>query len=151
MSSRLPEDHEFHRYNRLAAEKKLARLERRRVTRQTVKDAWRLKDEVAQHVAQIEDDRAHSLRPTHQIPNNWKCVHIPEKREFYKVVACTDETFVSVYDGKTEYVLGREVRGRGHGTDEIDGCSEEMGGGGVALFFLLKLTTNEREDKDEMK
>lgn len=115
MSSRLPEDHDFYRHNRLAAEKKLARLERRRVTRRTVADAVRLKEEVARQIAQIDDDRAHAMRPTHQIPNNWKCVHIPAKRDFFKVVACTDKTFVSVYDGKTEYVLG-EAPARGLGT-----------------------------------
>jgi hypothetical protein len=42
MSSRRPEDHDFHRYNRLSAEKKLARLERRRATRQTLKEVGAL-------------------------------------------------------------------------------------------------------------
>lgn len=126
LSSRLPEDHDFYRYNRLTAEKKLARLERRRATRQTVKEALRLKDEVAQHIAQIDHDRAKSLRPTHQIPHNWRCVHIPERREFYKVVACTDKTFVSVYDGKTEYVLGKD----GKDTPRREG---EWGGKGAGV------------------
>ena len=95
--------------NRQEAERKLARLEKRRATRQTLREARRMKDEVAQQIAQIDDDRMHSLRPTHQIPPNWRCVHIGKKRDFYKVVACTDNSFVSVYDGKTEYVLGREM------------------------------------------
>lgn len=109
MSSRAPEDHGFYAHNRLEAERKLARLEKRRATRQTLREARRMKDEVAQQIAQIDDDRMHSLRPTHQIPPNWRCVHIGKKRDFYKVVACTDNSFVSVYDGKTEYVLGREM------------------------------------------
>jgi hypothetical protein len=123
-TSRPPEDHE-----RRAAEMRLTKVERGRTTRRAVAKALLLKDEVAAQIAQLDDDRIRSLRPSHQIPHNWKCVHIAERQDFYKVVACTDKTFVSVYDGKTEYVLGGVKGERG---------KEALGSGSVSCE---KMTT----------
>ena len=98
---------EIHAMGRLIAERKLAAIARRRARAAVGETASRLKDEVAKQVAQIDDDRAYAVRPTFQIPANWKCTHLNAPTEFYKVVACVNERFVSVYDGATEYELGR--------------------------------------------
>jgi hypothetical protein len=47
------------------------------------------------------------VRPLRWIPSNWRCVHVAPRTVVYKVVACTNSTFVSVFDGVSEYVLGR--------------------------------------------
>lgn len=103
-----PGRHEqFAQMSRIEAERRLAAIERKRARVAIVETAGRLKDEVARQIAQVDDDRAHSVRPTYQIPPNWKCAHLPRPTEFYKVVACVDDKLVSIYDGVTEYVLGR--------------------------------------------
>ena len=81
---------------RLNAEARLASVERARARRAVAETTTRLKDEVARQIAQIEDDRAHATRPTHQIPSNWRCAHIDTPRTLYKVVACVGDAFVSV-------------------------------------------------------
>ena len=108
---------------RLNAEARLASVERARARRALVETTARLKDEVARQIAQIEDDRAHATRPTHQIPNNWRCAHIETPITLYKVVACVGDAFVSVYDGRTTYELGRVYQSRrGVGWPPLDQC-----------------------------
>ena len=108
---------------RLIAERKLAAIARRRARAAVGETASRLKDEVAKQVAQIDDDRAYAVRPTFQIPPNWKCTHLNAPTEFYKVVACVNERFVSVYDGATEYELGRWYQTkRGSTWPPLDQC-----------------------------
>ena len=97
---------EYYRLSRLRAERKLAAIERRRSVREAKKSIRVMKDEVAKQIAQIVEDRAIATRPTYQIPPNWKATHIERPQAFYKVVACKDDKFVSVYDGETEFALG---------------------------------------------
>ena len=108
---------------RLNAEARLASVERARARRAVAETTTRLKDEVARQIAQIEDDRAHATRPTHQIPSNWRCAHMETPRIMYKVVACVGDAFVSVYDGRTTYELGRVYQSRrGAGWPPLDQC-----------------------------
>jgi RNase P protein component len=114
---------EIHAMGRLIAERKFAAIARRRARAAVGETASRLKDEVAKQVAQIDDDRAYAVRPTFQIPPNWKCTHLNAPTEFYKVVACVNERFVSVYDGATEYELGRWYQTkRGSTWPPLDQC-----------------------------
>ena len=103
---------EYYRLSRLRAERKLA-AERRRSVREAKKSIRVMKDEVAKQIAQIVEDRAFATRPTYQILPNWKATHIERPQAFYKVVACKDDKFVSVYDGETEFALGKRTRRRG--------------------------------------
>ena len=101
---------EYYRLSRLRAERKLAAIERRRSVREAKKSIRVMKDEVANQIAQIVEDRAFATRPTYQIPPNWKATHIERPQAFYKVVACKDDKFVSVYDGETEFALGKTYK-----------------------------------------
>jgi hypothetical protein len=108
---------------RLDAEVRVAAVQRAHTRRAVAETVSRLKDEVARQIAQIEDDRAHAVRPTHQIPNNWRCVHFETPVILYKVVACVNDAFVSVYDGKTTYELGRRYQSRrGSGWPPLNEC-----------------------------
>ena len=106
MPSTLTHERARHARLRQAAERKLARFERQRAVRETSRELERLKDECAKQIAQIDDDRAHSLRPSWQLPPGFKCVHFAGQGEFYCVVACKGDAFVSVVDGETSFRLG---------------------------------------------
>ena len=121
---RLHSEDGYSEMRRLNAERRLASVERQRARRAVSETAARLKDEVAHQIAQICDDRAYGTRPTFQIPNNWRCTHFPERTIMYKVVACVNDTFVSVYDGNTVYELGKTYKSQrgAAGWPPLDQC-----------------------------
>ena len=73
----------------------------------------------------IEDHRLELLKPSAVVPTSWRCTYLPQRMDFYKVVAATPaRTLVSVFDGVTDYKLGHTMqakRGAG-GWPPLDCC-----------------------------
>jgi hypothetical protein len=119
-----PHEDDYSTMRRLNSEARLAVVARVVARTEVAETTRRLKHEVATQIAQIVDDRAFSTRPTFQIPNNWRCVHFPTPRVLFKVVACVDNKFVSIFAGvNTTYEIGKTyVARRGSQWPPLDEC-----------------------------
>ena len=67
----------------------------------------KLQEGLAEECERMEEEHVVLLRPQAHVPRNFEPIWLAEPRTFYKVVAAVGNKLVSVFDGTTEYHLGR--------------------------------------------
>jgi hypothetical protein len=83
--------------------------------RETPVDPGKRALQVRRDTLKMQAKRYELIQPMHRLylPTAWTPIHLDEPNEFYKVVAADAfDRLVSVYDGTTEYHMGRTHRAK---------------------------------------